>query len=117
MFPFPFALFSKAGTLSQIYKFPVGRERVFFGSFFTLFVDQREAAVRERQNARQMRRNSVCRDRDIAVAKKLKHGSDKVVRTPDPVGDDPVGDRPQESPRLDHKAPARPGQLRHKLFS
>ena len=29
--------------MSQIYKFPVGRERVFFGSFLTLFVDQREA--------------------------------------------------------------------------
>ena len=36
MFPFPFALFSKAGTLSQIYKFRVGHERVFFGSFLTL---------------------------------------------------------------------------------
>ena len=36
MFPFPFALFSKAGPLSQIYKFRVGHERVFFGSFLTL---------------------------------------------------------------------------------
>ena len=38
MFPFPFALFSKPGTLSQIYKFRVGRERVFYGSFLTHFV-------------------------------------------------------------------------------
>ena len=80
MFPFPFALFSKAGTLSQIYKFRVGRERVFFGSFLTLFVDQREAVVRERKLARQKRRDAAGRNRDIAIAEKLKHGRDKIVR-------------------------------------
>ena len=39
-------MFSKAGTLSQIYKFRVGRERVFFGSFLTLFADKASNATR-----------------------------------------------------------------------